>query len=318
MPSRVDLLPTAGRWHQWGAAAYLAMLALYAGAATSQGAGSSGVHGLYIMLGAAAVIAVATLAIGHLFGCGRRRALLLGWPIAALVTTTLAGLLAPAATRDLPGTITITFAYAGLTNPPRRSLFLLPFGVLAFIVGGEHTLPAAIPRVAAAAVMWVLIAEVPAWLIARLDQQSRQLRVIAQTDALTGLLDRTTLAPRLDAHSADSAVLLIDLDGFKRYNDANGHHAGDEVLVRFADTLRASIRIGDIGFRIGGDEFLAILVGADEDEAQRVIDRIRSRWSGAGEPVSFSAGIATGTTDLLKLADERMYQQKRLRREQRD
>ncbi|MEH3130131.1 MAG: GGDEF domain-containing protein [Mycolicibacterium neoaurum] len=314
MPSRVDLLPTAGRWHQWGAAAYLAMLALYAGAATSHDAGSAGVHQLYAVLAAAAAVAVAVLFTGHLLGLGRRRELLLGWPIAALVTTTVAGLIEPAATRDLPGTITITFAYAGLTNPPRRSLLLAPLGVLAFIVGGQHPLPAAIPKVAAAAVMWVLIAEVPAWLIARLDQQSRQLRVIA----LTGLLDRTTLAPQLDAHNADSAVLLIDLDGFKRYNDAHGHHAGDEVLVRFADTLRASIRTGDIGFRIGGDEFLAILVGADDDEAQRVIDRIRSRWSVAGAPVSFSAGTATGPTDLLKLADERMYQQKRLRREQRD
>ena len=318
MPSRVDLLPTAGRWHQWGAAAYLAMLGLYAGAASSHGAGSAGVRQLYAVLAVAAAVAVAVLVGGHLLGFGRRRELLLGWPIAALVTTTVAGLVEPAATRDLPGTITITFAYAGLTNPPRRSLFLVPFGVLAFIVGGEHTLPAAIPLVVSAAVMWVLIAEVPAWLIARLDEQSSRLRVIAQTDALTGLLDRTTLEPQLAAHSADSAVLLIDLDGFKRYNDAHGHHAGDEVLVRFADTLRASIRVGDIGFRIGGDEFLAILVGADDDEAQRVTARIRSRWSDAGEPVSFSAGTATGPTDLLKLADERMYRQKRLRREQRD
>ena len=318
MPSRVDLLPTAGRWHQWGAAAYLAMLGLYAGAASSHGAGSAGVRQLYAVLAVAAAVAVAVLVGGHLLGFGRRRELLLGWPIAALVTTTVAGLVEPAATRDLPGTITITFAYAGLTNPPRRSLFLVPFGVLAFIVGGAHTLPAAIPLVVSAAVMWVLIAEVPAWLIARLDEQSSRLRVIAQTDALTGLLDRTTLEPQLAAHSADSAVLLIDLDGFKRYNDAHGHHAGDEVLVRFADTLRASIRVGDIGFRIGGDEFLAILVGADDDEAQRVTARIRSRWSDAGEPVSFSAGTATGPTDLLKLADERMYRQKRLRREQRD
>ncbi len=318
MPSRVDLLPTAGRWHQWGAAAYLAMLGLYAGAASSHGAGSAGVRQLYAVLAVAAAVAVAVLVGGHLLGFGRRRELLLGWPIAALVTTTVAGLVEPAATRDLPGTITITFAYAGLTNPPRRSLFLVPFGVLAFIVGGEHTLPAAIPLVVSAAVMWVLIAEVPAWLIARLDEQSSRLRVIAQTDALTGLLDRTTLEPQLAAHSADSAVLLIDLDGFKRYNDAHGHHAGDEVLVRFADTLRASIRVGDIGFRIGGDEFLAILVGADDDEAQRVTARIRSRWSDAGEPVSFSAGTATGPTDLLKLADKRMYRQKRLRREQRD
>ncbi|WP_304107082.1 GGDEF domain-containing protein [Mycolicibacterium bacteremicum] len=315
MPSRVDLLPTATRWHLGGAAAYLAMLALYAGAATAHADGSA-LHRLYVALGAAALAVGAVLCVGRRAGWNNRRGLLFGWPVAALLTTVAAGLIEPAATRDLPGTITITFAYAGLTNPPRRSLLLLPIGVAAFVIGGELAMPASWPAVVMAAVMWALIAEVPAWLVSRLQEQSRQLRAIAQTDALTQLFDRHTLAPQLAAYGGESAVVLIDLDGFKLYNDRHGHQAGDDVLVSFADTLRWSTRSKDIVFRIGGDEFLVILVGVDEAEAQRVVERIRKRWTASGGPVTFSAGIASGEGDLVKLSDEQMYRDKRLRRTQ--
>jgi hypothetical protein len=115
--------------------------------------------------------------------------------MAALVATTLVGTVEPDATRNLPGTITVSFVYVGLTCPRRRSLAVVPFGVVAFIMGGVKVLPGALPTVAAAAIMWVLVAEVPAWLIAQLEKQSALLRKIAQTDALTQLLDRSTLGP---------------------------------------------------------------------------------------------------------------------------
>jgi GGDEF domain-containing protein len=165
---------------------------------------------------------------------------------------------------------------------------------VAFIMGGVKVLPGALPTVAAAAIMWVLVAEVPAWLIAQLEKQSALLRKIAQTDALTQLLDRSTLGPQLSRHASASAVVLIDLDHFKRYNDCHGHEAGDQLLVAFADALRWSVRKGDVIFRIGGDEFLLLLVGAGRTDAEEVLDRLRQHRAEVGGSVSFSAGSRPG------------------------
>jgi diguanylate cyclase (GGDEF)-like protein len=309
---RVDPQPFARRWHAIGLAAYLSMLAIYA-AAGSYVDGSAADPRLYQVLGAAALVGLAVALIGRLRGWQEQRLLLVGWPIAALVATTLVGAVDPDATRNLPGTITVSFVYVGLTCPRWRSLVVVPFGVVAFIVGGVKILPGALPTVVAAAVMWVLVAEVPAWLIAQLEKQSALLLKIAQTDALTQLLDRSTLGPRLSMHASESAVVLIDLDSFKSYNDRFGHQAGDELLVAFADALRWSVRKDDIVFRIGGDEFLLMLLNAGRSEAEQVLDRLRQRWAEVEGTVSFSAGIAAGEQDLMRLADEHMYANKRAR-----
>lgn len=284
------------------------MLGLYAAAARYAGGG--GDSRLYWPLGGIALSALLVAVLGWRLGWQHRRGLLIGWPVAALMATVLTGLLDPTATHDLPGTITIAFAYLGLTCGRGRSLLLVPLGVAAFVVGGGAN---GVPTVVVTAIMWVLVAEVPAWLIARLEAQSMLLRQIAQTDALTQLLDRSTLATRLSEHSTDSAVMVIDLDGFKVYNDNYGHADGDRLLVAFADALRWSIRPHDLAFRLGGDEFLVILVGADRDEAAQVLDRLRRRWVLAETPVSFSVGIAAGEQDPIRLADERMYLDKRSR-----
>jgi diguanylate cyclase (GGDEF)-like protein len=83
--------------------------------------------------------------------------------------------------------------------------------------------------------------------------------------------------------------------------------------VAFADALRWSVREEDVVFRIGGDEFLLMLVGADRTEPEQVLDRLRHRWAEVGGPVGFSAGIAVGEQDLMRLADEHMYADKRSR-----
>jgi diguanylate cyclase (GGDEF)-like protein len=280
------------------------MLAIYAA-----GAGT----GLRWLLAGAAVLGVLVLLLGWLLGWQERRRLLVGWSLASLMVTILAGAIDPQATRDFPGTITIAFAFIGLTCTRWCSPALLPLGVVAFVVGGAKQLPADLPKVVLTAVMWVLVAEVPAWLIARLEAQSTLLKKIAQTDALTQLLDRSTLGPRLSMLTRESAVVLLDLDHFKRYNDYHGHEAGDEVLVTFADALRWAVREEDIVFRIGGDEFLLMLVGADRAEAEQVVERLRRHWADCGGPVGFSAGIAAGEDDLLRLADQHMYAAKRAR-----
>lgn len=288
------------------------MLAIY-GAAGTHVDGVRGDVRVYWLLGGAALLAAVATLVGTLRNWQHRRSLLFWWSVAGLVVTILAGRIDPAVTRDLPGMITISFAYLGLTCPRWRSLALVPLGAVALVVGGSVDLPGHLPKVILASVMWVLVAEVPAWLIARLEEQSALLRTIAQTDALTQLLDRSTLGPRLSTHASESAVVLLDLDHFKHYNDRHGHEAGDELLVAFADALRWSVRKEDVVFRIGGDEFLLMLVDTDRAEAEQVVERLRRHWREVGGRVGFSAGIAVGEQDLLRLADEHMYAAKRSR-----
>lgn len=312
MPWRViDPQRSARRWHAIGLTGYLCLLVLYA--AKGYAADARGDARLYWVLGGAALVAGAAGLVGWLRGWQQRRDLLFAWPAASLVVMLLAGAVEPSLTRTAPGTITITFVYIGLTCPRWRSLAFVPLGGAAFLVGVAKDLPGALTTVVLAAIMWVVVAEVPAWLIAQLEGQSRLLRKIAQTDALTQLLDRSTLGPRLSMHASGSAVVLLDLDNFKHYNDSHGHEAGDELLVAFADALRWSIREQDVAFRIGGDEFLLLLIGAGRTEAEQVLDRLRHRWADAGQPVDFSAGIAAGERDLMRLADEHMYANKRAR-----
>jgi diguanylate cyclase (GGDEF)-like protein len=268
---------------------------------------------IYWLLGGAALVAGIVTVIGRLRGWQQRRVLLFGWPAASLIVTTLAGAIASYTTRDLPGNITVTFAYIGLTCRPWRSLAFVPLGVVAFVIGGAKVLPGDLTAVVLAAGMWVIVAEVPAWLIARLEAQSMLLRKIAQTDALTQLLNRSTLTPQLSMHAGRAAVVLLDLDDFKSYNDRHGHEAGDQLLMTFADALRLSARKDDIVFRIGGDEFLVMLVDAGRAEAEQTLECLRRRWTEVGSPVSFSAGIAAGEADLMRLADEHMYANKRSR-----
>lgn len=309
--SPVASQPSPGRWHAIGLAALLWLLGLYAAKAHFDPAAVD--SRLYWFLGGVAVVAACVALAGRMRGWQSRRELLIGWPLASLVVTAVTGALAPVATREFPGVITITFAYIGLTCPRWRSLVVAPLGVTAFVVGGEKHLPHDLLTVVLAAIMWILVAEVPAWLVARLEEQSRLLRKIAHTDALTQLLDRSTLGSQLSTHASGSAVVLIDLDNFKRYNDTHGHAAGDEVLVAFAGALRRSVRDGDTVFRIGGDEFLMLLVGADRAAAEHVLAGLRHSWAQAGEPVGFSAGIAAEEQDLMRLADEHMYADKRAR-----
>ena len=117
-------------------------------------------------------------------------------------------------------------------------------------------------------------------------------------------------------------MALIDLDWFKRINDAHGHPIGDEVLRTFAITVFANIRGIDRFGRYGGEEFLLILPETEDDAAARILDRLRMivaelDWSALspGMAVTISAGIATLAPDetpdgLLARADQALYSAK--------
>jgi diguanylate cyclase (GGDEF)-like protein len=153
----------------------------------------------------------------------------------------------------------------------------------------------------------------------------------ARHDPLTGLANRSVLAAELQrdrpAGSGPVAVLYLDLDGFKQVNDAHGHEAGDLVLTTVAERLSAAVRGTDLVVRLGGDEFVLFCPGLPEPEAMRLAERVvldvarPIPFRGGRLEVGASVGIAAygpggpaGERDVLRSADEAMYEAKRLGR----
>ena len=147
-------------------------------------------------------------------------------------------------------------------------------------------------------------------------------QVQASTDGLTGLANRRALEAKLRTldKSAPYAVVLADLDHFKRLNDKHGHDAGDKALRVFADILRRSLRDGegDHAARWGGEEFAIVLERRDATAALEIVNRIRSNMAieMQGAPsVTASFGIADSLMadsfeQLLRIADDALYQSK--------
>jgi two-component system cell cycle response regulator len=118
----------------------------------------------------------------------------------------------------------------------------------------------------------------------QIEAKNRLLEELAMTDAMTGLPNRRAVelwaSRELSAaarHDFPFWVVMADLDNFKSVNDGFGHDAGDAVVKRFAEILRASTRSSDICARIGGEEFLIVLTHTDRKGAQLAIDRIREK-----------------------------------------
>ena len=174
--------------------------------------------------------------------------------------------------------------------------------------------------------------------IDRLKQLEMRLRELSSTDELTGLYNRRQLITHLQSsldqlqrhHSQPVSVVLIDLDKFKKINDSFGHQTGDEVLVAFANLLKARMRKTDIYGRFGGEEFILILPGSDEGEAlgiaRELLSRLREMSFSTNEDgsfqVSFSAGVSelnpadNTPSDVLSRADRAMYAAKAAGRRQ--
>ncbi len=147
----------------------------------------------------------------------------------------------------------------------------------------------------------------------------RTVRAESLTDALTGMPNRRALARALETYtSAGGGVLaLYDLDGFKHYNDAFGHQAGDALLIRLGHGLAAAIAGHGQAYRMGGDEF-CVLVHGDLERCFAALEAASAalREHGEGFTVTSSCGAvvlpdeATTPEDALRIADQRMYTQK--------
>ncbi len=154
---------------------------------------------------------------------------------------------------------------------------------------------------------------------------------LAVTDELTGLFNRRGFTKAMERtlsnarrYDEKGVLLFIDLNGFKPVNDTYGHDAGDEVLRQTSRLLIDNIRDNDYAGRLGGDEFAVLLVRTNWDNGitrakalDRVLNRYYTSWEGRmiGVGASIGAQVYDGsslTPELLKHADQAMYQAKRL------
>ncbi len=169
------------------------------------------------------------------------------------------------------------------------------------------------------------------------EARAKRLADQAHRDALTGVLNRRQLEAVLEQeflragrHGWPLSVAFIDLDDFKKINDAHGHLTGDEVLRAFAGKLQGQLRNSDTVARFGGEEFVALLPNTSESVALDVIRRVlanivatpMAELEGGPLFITFSAGVATqggyerfaGVQDLLRAADDVLYRSKNLGR----
>ena len=158
----------------------------------------------------------------------------------------------------------------------------------------------------------------------------------ATTDALTGLGNRRSMEetfPREIERCLDDnkpiALIMVDVDNFKDFNDKFGHQAGDRALIAVANILKEQFRPADILIRYGGDEFVVLLPDADQDAAHKVAERVRTTVSGDTTdssdsliqiPIRVSMGIAAlegggSLTSLIRSADAALYRAKRAGRD---
>lgn len=160
----------------------------------------------------------------------------------------------------------------------------------------------------------------------KLETYAEALHRMAMLDSLTGLHNRRFAEERLAAEVARShrsghplTIVMVDLNDFKLVNDRYGHPAGDEVLKGFAERLKALVRVSDLAVRLGGDEFLVVLVDCEPDMAERLVSRIGTvhvPYRGTNIAVEFSAGWAgyrpgEPAEKLLERADQALYEAKR-------
>ncbi len=147
----------------------------------------------------------------------------------------------------------------------------------------------------------------------RLHERLAQLTELATVDPVTGLFNRRYLETRLEAEverarrqGQDLALLLIDIDDFKRVNDTRGHLEGDRILRDVADLLRAGVRIFDVCARYGGEEFVIVMPAASALVAQQVAERIRLRVerSFTNDSPSVTVSVGVGMLDSASTADE--------------
>ena len=157
---------------------------------------------------------------------------------------------------------------------------------------------------------------------AHLQEAEHRLKVLAETDPLTGCFNRRVFRELVDGLRAGregplGAVLMLDMDDLKDINDRQGHAAGDEAIRRAAEAIRGHTRATDIVVRWGGDEFVVVIPGASGAYAQARRDELANALALIGLPASAGLAVYEKGKDIMvavEEADREMYAAKAIRK----
>jgi diguanylate cyclase (GGDEF)-like protein len=256
--------------------------------------------------------------LAFLLGCGiwlfGDRIPMWGFPLLAAVgALTTSALVARAGTHG--GVMITAFSYPWIAIYaahffPRRVVVAL---ALLITVGFSAAL--LIDGLADAGLYWVVVIATTWSICIVLGELSENLRRRADTDPLTGLLNRSGFLAAAEREHAIAqrtgnplTLAVLDLDGFKQINDLHGHGVGDRLLVDLGRSWQQRLRAGDILARHGGDEFVLLLPSTSVDEAEAVIERMRDESLPVNWSIGVCAWLAQESLDrCLARADERLY-----------
>lgn len=314
MPTIVDVddVDSMARWHRRALARHsLGVAVMFLAVLVTK---TWSLETAFVLVGSLAATVGVFLVLHSLRFDRHRFSLFLG-PAATIATIGVLDRYAHVATALVLGLFVLSFLFVGLSLPPGSGLWLLLVAVPVFLQVLDLPAQEALVRLAVAAMVWIIVAEVPARLIAELRENQRQLEHLASTDPMTGLLNRAHLDRHIERVGVGGAVALIDLDHFKRFNDEHGHVAGDLILIEFAATLRAGVRTDDAVFRYGGEEFLVVMADTSAQAGAEMLERVRADWATHGSGLTFSVGIAGGGASAVREADALLYRAKSLGRD---
>jgi diguanylate cyclase (GGDEF)-like protein len=195
---------------------------------------------------------------------------------------------------------TLMFVYIGLTQPRGTGPLFVPLAASVWVLAQRPWTAAVGIKLCLTVAIWIVLSDVLAVRAARGRANTKRLVVQANTDVLTGLGSRLLLSDRIERlaeqpSAGHSALLFLDLDGFKMVNDTFGHAGGDELLVAVAKRIQATLRDGELAVRLGGDEFVALLDDCDLVRATVVADRLLSVVS---SPYALSLGRVAVTASI--------------------
>jgi len=260
-----------------------------------------------------AAVAATLAALLWLFGDAVGRVLLNGAVILGVLLTSV--IVASAATPQ--GATLTAFAYLLVAVYTAHFFSRREAWLHAGLVSVAYGIAVVVNDVPRTAATYVIVVGTIWAAVTVLGSQVSHMRIQADTDHLTGLLNRAGFRVAAEREHALAtrtgtplAMVLLDLDGFKAINDRAGHAAGDRLLAELAVRWKSSLRSCDILGRHGGDEFVLLLPATTLNQAEVALDRLR-----ASTPVAWSAGVASwerdeGMEECLARADKRLYLEK--------